>query len=78
MGARSDRKINTLGDFPPRQCGIATFSHDVPWDMSQQRPEWSTPVMSVTDSVVSVQGLDIMYAGPRGTKEPLKNRSPQK
>jgi glycosyltransferase involved in cell wall biosynthesis len=49
MGARNARKISFLGDFPPRQCGIATFTRDLHQAVSRQRPEWTTPVMSVTD-----------------------------
>lgn len=47
--ARSARKISFLGNFPPRQCGIATFTRDIHQAVGQQRPEWSTPVLSVTD-----------------------------
>ena len=49
MGVRNVRKISFLGNFPPRQCGIATFSRDLHQAVSRQRPEWSTPVLSVTD-----------------------------
>ncbi|MEB3318981.1 MAG: glycosyltransferase family 4 protein [Cyanobacteriota bacterium] len=49
MGARNARKISFLGDFPPRQCGIATFTRDLHQAVTRQRPEWSTPVLSVTD-----------------------------
>lgn len=49
MGARNARKISFLGNFPPRQCGIATFTRDLHRAVGDQRPEWSTPVLSVTD-----------------------------
>jgi glycosyltransferase involved in cell wall biosynthesis len=49
MGARNARKISFLGNFPPRQCGIATFTRDLHQAVALQRPEWSTPVLSVTD-----------------------------
>ena len=49
MGTRSVRKISFLGNFPPRQCGIATFTRDLHQAVALQRPEWSTPVLSVTD-----------------------------
>lgn len=49
MGPRNARKISFLGNFPPRQCGIATFTRDLHQAVGQQRPEWSTPVLSVTD-----------------------------
>ena len=43
------RKISFLGDFPPRQCGIATFTRDLCHAVSGQRPTWACPVLSVTD-----------------------------
>ena len=49
MGDGIGRKISFLGNFPPRQCGIATFTRDVRQAVSDQRPAWSTPVLSVTD-----------------------------
>ena len=49
MATRSDRKISFLGNFPPRQCGIATFTRDIRAAVAEQRPEWQTPVLSVTD-----------------------------
>jgi hypothetical protein len=39
MGARNGRKISFLGNFPPRQCGIATFTRDIHQAVAQQRPE---------------------------------------
>jgi glycosyltransferase involved in cell wall biosynthesis len=49
MASRSERKISFLGNFPPRQCGIATFTRDIRQAVAEQRPHWSTPVLSVTD-----------------------------
>lgn len=49
MGAKNGRKISFLGNFPPRQCGIATFTRDIRQAVGEQRPDWSTPVLSVTD-----------------------------
>lgn len=49
MGSRGHRKISFLGNFPPRQCGIATFTRDIHQAVSLRRPEWMTPVLSVTD-----------------------------
>ncbi|MFN9620913.1 MAG: glycosyltransferase [Synechococcaceae cyanobacterium] len=49
MGPKSERKISFLGNFPPRQCGIATFTRDVRQAVADRRPEWATPVLSVTD-----------------------------
>jgi glycosyltransferase involved in cell wall biosynthesis len=49
MATRSERKISFLGNFPPRQCGIATFTRDIRTAVAERRPEWHTPVLSVTD-----------------------------
>jgi glycosyltransferase involved in cell wall biosynthesis len=49
MGTRNERKISFLGNFPPRQCGIATFTRDIRQAVAERRPEWATPVLSVTD-----------------------------
>ena len=49
MAISSERKISFLGNFPPRQCGIATFTRDIRQAVADQRPDWSTPVLSVTD-----------------------------
>lgn len=49
MASSGDRKISFLGNFPPRQCGIATFTRDIRQAVAQQRPHWHTPVLSVTD-----------------------------
>ena len=49
MGTRNEHKISFLGNFPPRQCGIATFTRDIRQAVAERRPEWATPVLSVTD-----------------------------
>lgn len=43
------RKISFLGNFPPRQCGIATFTRDLRQAVAGQRSLWDCPVLSVTD-----------------------------
>jgi glycosyltransferase involved in cell wall biosynthesis len=42
-------KIAFLGDYPPRKCGIATFTRDLRNAVAQTHPKWSCPVVSVTD-----------------------------
>ncbi len=42
-------KIAFLGDFPPRQCGIATFNHDLRAAITEMHPDWICPVIAVTD-----------------------------
>ncbi|MFO0015849.1 MAG: glycosyltransferase [Synechococcaceae cyanobacterium] len=49
MTADGQRKISFLGNFPPRLCGIATFTRDLCQAVAGQRPHWSCPVLSVTD-----------------------------
>lgn len=45
----STRKIAFLGDFPPRQCGIATFTRDLRQAIMELQPDWTCPVLAVTD-----------------------------
>ncbi len=42
-------RIALVGDYPPRQCGIATFSHDVRQALLGEFPEIDFPVIPVTD-----------------------------
>ena len=42
-------KAAILGDYPPRQCGIATFTRDLREALNSNRPEWDCPVVTVTD-----------------------------
>lgn len=44
------RKIAFLGDYPPRQCGIATFTANLRDAVAQLHPHWLCPVLAVTDS----------------------------
>jgi glycosyltransferase involved in cell wall biosynthesis len=38
-----------LGDYPPRQCGIATFTRDLREAVVAGNPEWNCPVIAVSD-----------------------------
>lgn len=43
------REIAFLADYPPRQCGIATFTRDLRDAMVRQAPARRFPVVAVTD-----------------------------
>lgn len=43
------RKIALLGDYPPRQCGIATFTHDLRQALAARYPETESFVAPVND-----------------------------
>ncbi|MEI8292982.1 MAG: glycosyltransferase family 4 protein [bacterium] len=42
-------KAAILGDYPPRKCGIATFTRDLRDALHSNRPDWDCPVVTVTD-----------------------------
>lgn len=42
-------KVAILGDYPPRKCGIATFTRDLRDAVAELKPAWDCPVISVTD-----------------------------
>ena len=42
-------KAAILGDYPPRKCGIATFTRDLRDALNSKRPDWDCPVVTVTD-----------------------------
>lgn len=43
-------KAAILGDYPPRKCGIATFTRDLRDALNFKRPDWECPVVTVTDA----------------------------
>jgi glycosyltransferase involved in cell wall biosynthesis len=43
------KKIAFLGDYLPRKCGIATFTHDLRKAMAEQFPETESFVVPVND-----------------------------
>jgi len=48
-------KAAILGDYPPRKCGIATFTRDLRDALNANRPDWDCPVVTVTDPGSSYQ-----------------------
>lgn len=42
-------KVTVIGNYPPRRCGIATFTHDLRKALTEARPECSLPVVTLTD-----------------------------
>ena len=46
------RKIAFVGDYPPRQCGIATFTHDLRSAVAQFAP--SECIVVPVDDIVAV------------------------
>lgn len=48
----STRPLNTalVGDYPPRRCGIATFTHSLRNALSNLQPDWRGDVVSVSET----------------------------
>lgn len=42
-------KVALLGDYPPRQCGLATFTRELREALAKVCPDWSTQVVAVSD-----------------------------
>ena len=53
------RKIALIGDYLPRKCGIATFTHDLRQSVATQYPATECIVVPVNDS-----RPDIVDTGP--------------
>jgi glycosyltransferase involved in cell wall biosynthesis len=47
--SRNPSNIAVLGNYPPRKCGIATFTRDLRQSIAAVCPEWRCPVVAVTD-----------------------------
>jgi hypothetical protein len=43
------RKVAFIGDYPPRQCGIATFTEDLYETLAAEHPEIGCFVVAVSD-----------------------------
>ncbi|WP_043586109.1 glycosyltransferase family 4 protein [Geminisphaera colitermitum] len=52
------RKIALVCDYPPRQCGIATFSHDVYRALTSQFPDIDCRVVAVNDPLPEGESYD--------------------
>jgi glycosyltransferase involved in cell wall biosynthesis len=48
-GPRSPRRVALVGNYPPRRCGIATFSGDLVEQLGQFRPEIDIDVYALAD-----------------------------
>lgn len=44
------RRMAFIGNYLPRQCGIATFTHDLHHAVSTARPELEACVVAMTDA----------------------------
>ncbi|MEY4300443.1 MAG: hypothetical protein RIR25_1679, partial [Verrucomicrobiota bacterium] len=42
-------KVAFLGDYPPRQCGIATFTRDLHDAIAAAHADWNCPVVAISD-----------------------------
>jgi len=42
-------KVAFLGDYPPRQCGIATFTRDLRDAVAAACPDCNCPVIAISD-----------------------------
>jgi hypothetical protein len=49
MGQSDIRKIAFVGDYLPRKCGIATFTHDMYTSLVGRFPDADSFVVSVND-----------------------------
>lgn len=43
------QSVGFIGNYLPRRCGIATFTHDLHLAVSTARPELETCVVAMTD-----------------------------
>src|SRR5271166_6309085 len=43
------RRVAFIGNYLPRRCGIATFTHDLHRAVSTARPDCETGVVAMTD-----------------------------
>ncbi len=49
LGHSENTKIAFVGDYPPRKCGIATFTHDMYASLTQKSPDAECFVVPVND-----------------------------
>ncbi len=47
--------IGFIGNYLPRRCGIATFTHDLHRAIAVERPDLATSVVAMTDAGVSLR-----------------------
>lgn len=49
MSERQASKVAIVGNYPPRKCGIATFTSDLRHAIGSLESSWPCPVVTVTD-----------------------------
>lgn len=49
MSEQQARKVAIVGNYPPRKCGIATFTSDLRGALEDMENGWPCPVVTVTD-----------------------------
>jgi hypothetical protein len=47
---KSLQRVAFIGNYLPRRCGIATFTHDLHQAVAAARPDLETCVVAMTDS----------------------------
>jgi hypothetical protein len=47
---KSLQRVAFIGNYLPRRCGIATFTHDLHRAVATARPDLETCVVAMTDS----------------------------
>jgi len=59
---KSPHRIAFIGNYPPRQCGIATFTHDLRDAVAGARPDWNTGVVAITEpSRARIYATEVWY-----------------
>ncbi len=80
MASRSERKISFLGNFPPRQCGIATFTRDIRQAVAEQRRVMEELIQQSDALVVMTERgqriLREVYAAPQEKLEVIPHDIP--
>lgn len=46
---RNSYRVAFLGDYPPRRCGVATFTKDLRCAVASLKPQWQCSVLALTD-----------------------------
>lgn len=46
---RNSYRVAFVGDYPPRRCGVATFTQDLRGSVALLKPQWECSVLAVTE-----------------------------